>query len=178
VNILNLDNIAGLLLEMRDTRVILDSDVASLYNVETKRVNEAVKNNPEKFPDGYVFELNERELKSLRSKISSAKLSKTRAMPKAFTEKGLYMLATIIKSATAALTTISIIETFARLRELQRSIKEISETKNEQEKEKIIRNSGGLVSRIIHDDLEITDTETSVELNFAVVKLKHVVKRK
>src|SRR5690606_16057599 len=101
----------------------------------------------------------------LRSKISSAKLSKTRAMPKAFTEKGLYMLATIIKSATAALTTISIIETFARLRELQRSIKEISETKNEQEKEKIIRNSGGLVSRIIHDDLEITDTETSVELN-------------
>ena len=62
--------------------------------VETKRINEAVRNNPDKFPDDYMFELTEEELQVLWSKFSTAKMSnKNRYMPKAFTEKGLYMLA-------------------------------------------------------------------------------------
>jgi hypothetical protein len=74
---------------------LIDSDVAELYKVETKRVNEAVKNNPDKFPQDYMFEISEEEFLDLRSKFSTAKFSKTRALPKTFTEKGLYMIATI-----------------------------------------------------------------------------------
>jgi hypothetical protein len=71
-------------------KVILDSDMAELFSVETKRINEAVKNNPNRFPQGYLFELTSNELDDLRSKFSTAKFSKTRSLPKAFTEKGLY----------------------------------------------------------------------------------------
>ena len=101
------------LLEIRGQRVILDSDVARLYGVET--------NNPDKFPDGYIITLNngEWETSSLRSKISTLKTSgrgeHTKYPPKAFTEKGLYMLATILKSPKATQTTIAIIETFAKI---------------------------------------------------------------
>lgn len=91
-------------------QVILDSDVAALYGVETKRVNEAIKNNPDKFPDGYILQLTPSEWEDLRSKISTTKSAKVRYAPKAFTEKGLYMLATILKSPVATQTTIGIIE--------------------------------------------------------------------
>ena len=74
-NIVNFKDVEKALLEIRGQRVILDSDVARLYGVETKRVNEAVKNNPDKFPDGYIITLNngEWETSSLRSKISTLK---------------------------------------------------------------------------------------------------------
>jgi len=88
--------------EIRQHPVIVDADFAALYGVETKRVNEAVKNNPDKFPEDYMFVLTSDELKDLRSKISATNLSaKSRSLPKAFTEKGLYMLATILKSQRA-----------------------------------------------------------------------------
>ena len=109
---------------LRDQQVILDSDVAELYGVETKRVNEAVSNNPEKFPEGYIWELTEEEVLALRSKISTLKKAgrgqHSKYPPKAFTEKGLYMLATILKSPEAVETTIAIVEAYAKLRELSR----------------------------------------------------------
>jgi hypothetical protein len=84
---------------LRNQQVILDCDVAELYGVETKRINEAVGNNPEKFPEGYIFELGNQEVASLRSNFSTLKIAgrgqHTKYPPKAFTEKGLYMLATI-----------------------------------------------------------------------------------
>lgn len=95
------------IITVRDQQVILDCDVAELYGVETKRINEAVRNNPEKFPKGYVFELDKQEYMMLRSKFSTAKISsKSRSLPQVFTEKGLYMLATILKSPLAVQTTI------------------------------------------------------------------------
>ncbi|GAP72377.1 hypothetical protein SAMD00024442_3_100 [Candidatus Symbiothrix dinenymphae] len=103
--IVKFNQVEDKVLNLRGESVILDSDVAMLYGVETKRVNEAVKNNPDKFPDGYIFDLNGYEFEHLRSKISTANFSKTRVMPKAFTEKGLYMLATILKSPMATETT-------------------------------------------------------------------------
>lgn len=86
---------------LRDTKVILDSDVASLYGVETKRVNEAAKKNPDRFPEGYIIALNDIETGNLRSKFSTTNLTKIRVNPNAVTEKGLYMRATILKSAKA-----------------------------------------------------------------------------
>lgn len=88
---------------LRGCSVLLDRDVAALYGVETKHVNQAVRNNPGRFPMGYVIELSKDELEDLRSKFLTANVSsKSRVPPKAFTERGLYMLATILKSGRAA----------------------------------------------------------------------------
>jgi len=86
-------------------------DVAAVYGVTARQVNEAIKNNPEKLPEekGYIIRLTEREFTDLRSKFSTAKWSKRRTLPNAITEKGLYMLATILKSADAVEATFAII---------------------------------------------------------------------
>ena len=93
---------------LRGQQVILDRDVAQLYGVETKRVNEAIKNNPNKFPYGYLFELDKYEKKELVEKFDRFNsLKHSTVSPTAFTERGLYMIATILKSAKATETTIS-----------------------------------------------------------------------
>ena len=125
--------VESMILVIRGVNVILDADVAYLYGVETKRINEAVKNNPDKFPEDYMFELTNDELQVLRStrstanilwsKISTAKYStKSRTLPKAFTEKGLYMLATILRSKKSIEVTFAIIETFVKVREMKREL--------------------------------------------------------
>ena len=101
----------------------------------------------------------------------------TRALPKAFTEKGLYMLATILKSAQATQTTLAIIETFTKIRELSRTVNELSDLKEKQQKD-LMQKSEKLIAEILDDDLETTETETSIELNLAVLKFKHTIKRK
>ena len=98
LSIVKFEEIENKILELRGQKVILDSNVAELYGVETRDINKAVKNNPDKFPNGYILKLNKAEFEDLRWKISTAKFSKTRILPNAFTEKGLYMLATILKS--------------------------------------------------------------------------------
>ena len=162
--------------------MILDRDVANLYEVETKRINEAVKNNQDKFPNGYIIELNKDEWNSLKSKISTLESNgrgkHTKYVPKAFTEKGLYMLATILKSSKATQTTIAIIETFSKIRELSRTIKEISAAKKEDDKNSLMKKSGEIIASVLEDDLEISEKETTIEINFAVLKFKHTIKKK
>lgn len=101
---------------LRNTEVMLDSDLAELYGVETKRINEAVKNNPDKFPNDFMFECTETEWEILRSKFSTSNWGGRRHTPKAFTEQGVYMLATVLKSTQATEVTISIMRTFTKLR--------------------------------------------------------------
>jgi hypothetical protein len=177
-DILKIENLKELIIEIREQSVLLDSSVAEIYGVETKRINEAVKNNPDKFPQDYMFELNELEFEDLRSKISSTKFAKTRVAPKAFTEKGLYMIATILRSKQAVDATFAIIETFSKIRELSRSIKELSLAKDKAEQKSLMQKSGELIADIFDDDLQTSDTETSIELNFAVLKFKHTIKKK
>jgi len=177
-DIVKIENLKDLIIEIRGQSVLLDSDVANIYGVETKRINEAVRNNPDKFPQNYLFELSQDELANLRSKFSTAKLSKTRVAPKAFTEKGLYMLATILKSPVATQATISIIETFTKIRELSRNIKELSAIQDKAQQKALMQRSGELMAEIFDDDLQTSDTETSIELNFAVLKFKHTIKKK
>lgn len=177
-DILKQNTIEKKLLIIRNQQVILDSDVAELYGVETKRINEAVKNNPEKFPEGYVFEINTDEFEDLRSKFSTTNFSKTRVSPKAFTEKGLYMLATILKSKKATETTIAIIETYAQIRELSRTVVALTETQEDDKQKSLMTKSAKIISDVLGDDLNVSDTETSIELNFAVLKFKHTIKRK
>ena len=89
-DIVKIENLKELIIGIRSEKVLLGADVAMIYGVETKRINEAVKNNPDKFPQDYMFELSEAEFAVLRSKLSTAKFSKTRVVPKAFTKKGLW----------------------------------------------------------------------------------------
>lgn len=166
------------IIPLRDSEAILDADVAELYGVKTKEINQAVRNNPEKFPVGYVLELSEQEFTDLRSKILTANISsKSRVLPKAFTEKGLYMLATILKSPRAAQVTIAIIETFAMVRQLKRELRTLHGEADDKKQQSRMRHFGEMLSNIVMPDLETSETESSLEINFLIGKIKHTVKR-
>ena len=189
---LGLEIIEEKLIEIRNKKVILDCDVAHLYGIETKRVNEAVKNNPEKFPEGYVIYLDEEETDFLRSSNSIVEIGDepveifdrfknikhSTVRPKAFTDKGLYMLATILKSPKSTQTTIAIIETYSKLVQFSKAIQSISENKNEKTNKELIEKGRTILSEILVGETQLDETETSIELNFALLKLKHIVKRK
>jgi len=112
--------IEDMIYEIRGVQVMLDSDIAKLYQVETKRVNEAVKNNPLKFPERFSLVLTNDEVKELRSKISTLEIrgqgKYSKYAPRVFTEQGLYMLATILKSKVATEVSIAIMDTFVKMR--------------------------------------------------------------
>lgn len=172
------ENIGPRLIMLRNQPVLLDSDVASIFGVETKRVNEAVKRNREKFPDDYMFALDKQEIATLRSQIATSNIGRggARYEPKAFTEKGLYMLATILKSKQAVEATFGIIETYAQVRELQTTLTSLHNDKKPNKG--LISRFSELLSDIILPELRPDESETSVELNFFIGKLKHTVKRK
>ncbi len=115
MDINKLEEVENRIIVIRNQKVILDSDLAGLYGVETRDINKAVKNNPDKFPKGYFFEVSKEEKMELVENFHHLnRLKFSPSMPKAFTEKGLYMIATILKSPKATQTTIAIIETFAK----------------------------------------------------------------
>ena len=175
---INLEKVKSSIVELRSQKVIIDRDVAVIYGVETKRVNEAVKNNPDKFPQDYMFELTQDEFDILRSKFSTTKFSKTRTLPKVFTEKGLYMIATILKSKQALNATFAIIETFASVKELTTTVRELSENPPKDKQQSLMQKSGEIMAELLDSDLQTEESETSIELNFAVMKFKHTIKKK
>ena len=164
---------------LRGQQVILANHVAELYGVETREISQAIKNNPEKFPEGYVFELDKREKGEVIKIFDNlGNLLYSPANPKAFTEKGLYMLATILKSPKAVETTIAIVETYAKLRELSRVMAAIpQQEENSVEQKTLLQRGGQLVEDLMTDVLPVQSSETSFELNLAMLKFKHLVKR-
>ena len=158
--------------------MILDANVAELYGVETKHVNQAVRNNRDKFPADYVFELTPDEVNDLRSKFLTANVSpKSRVLPKAFTEKGLYMLATILKSKQATAATFAIIETFAKVRALKRELVDLHEETDKKRQTQRLNRFGEMLTDIVMPDLDTVETESSLELNFFIGKIKYTVRR-
>lgn len=179
---ISFEDVRGKIVEVRGQKVILDYAVAELYGVETREINQAVRNNPRKFPKGWMFELDGQESAVLRSKIlmlkaesGSGKHSKHNY--KAFAERGLYMLATILKGEQATDTTIAIIDAFAKLRELSRTISEMTQNPDKYQQKTLMQKSGEMMETLFGDALSTSETETEIELNFAVLKLKHTVKR-
>ena len=165
---------------LRKQPVLLDTDVAELYGVETKRVNEAVRNNPKKFPSGYIFELDKYEkIEVVENFDHLKKLKFSSVSPTAFTERGLYMLATILKSEQAVNTTLAIVDTFVRVRELARTMEALQEVQDGGDQQKtLLHRIGALLSEMISRNLTTNSSETEIELNFAVVKIKHKFIRK
>ena len=159
---------------IRDKQVILDRDVAELYGVETKRINEALKNNPDKFPDGYVITLNIKEKDELVENFDRFKtLKHSTVEPHAFTEKGLYMLATILKSPLATEVTIAIIETFSKVREVSRAIAKVNDDAEkgimpkEEEQGKIQH----LMGEVLADNLPLKMRKMAFSLNLGFLKV-------
>jgi phage regulator Rha-like protein len=175
---IGINDVEGKIAVIRKMQVIADADVAELYGVETKRINEAVRNNPDKFPPQYMFVLNKNELQELRSNISSTNVSAmNRNSTKVFTERGLYMLATILRSDRAMAVTFAIIETFFKVRSLKRELLELhNETDKERQKSKM-QHFGEVLTDIVMPDLQTSETESSLEINFLIGKIKHTVKR-
>ena len=167
--IVKFENLQDHIIVIRDQKVLLDVYVAEIYGVETKRINEAVKNNPDKFPSGYIIKLDKTEWDGLKSKFSTSIKGGKVKLPTAFPEKGLYMLATILKSPQAVQATLAIIEAFSRIRELSRNIKTLSNIKDKTEQQNLMQKSGEIIAELLDDDLQTTDTETSIEMNFAVL---------
>ena len=177
------------MLPVRGQQVLIDRDVAALYGVETKRINEAVRNNPDKFPEGYIFELTEaetEEVKAITAKNDDFEdekfdrktiSSKTRYAPKAFTDRGLYMLATILKSPRATQTTIAIIDTFAKVKELSRCLSAMKEDTDMETKQSLVQRTGTLLNELINADDKDSNENVAMELNMMSVSL-HVKKNK
>lgn len=169
-----------MILDINGGKYLLDRDVANLYGVSTKRINEAAKNNPVRFPKGYIIEIDKNQKDKLVENFDRfSTLKHSSAKPKAFSEKGLYlyMLATILTSPKAVETTINIIETFAKIKELSKNIKAISTTTNKKEQAGIMAKSGKIIAEILDDDLVTNESETTIELNFAMLKFKHTIKK-
>jgi len=172
-------DIEARIVRIRGENVLIDGDVADFYGVATKRINEAVKNNRDKFPGPYLMQLTSSELRELVENFDRfGRLKHSTARPKAFTEKGLYMLATILKSKKATETTFAIIETFARIRQLSRTLNQLTETENEAQQKALMQKSGEIIAEVLGEGLKTTDTETTVELNVAFLKVKHTIKKK
>ena len=113
-------NIEEMIYEIDEKEVMLDSDLAKLYHVETKRINEAVNRNKEKFPERISWTLDKNEFQNLRSQFATSSSTSNyggrRYTPRVFTEQGVYMLATVLKSKTAIEVSIRIMDSFVKMR--------------------------------------------------------------
>lgn len=176
---IDLNDVQDKMITIRNQNVILDSDAAALYGVETREINQAVKNNPQKFPEGYIVSLNKDEWAILKSKFLTSSWGGKNKLPSAFTEKGSYMLATILKGEKATATTIAIVEAFAKVRELSNAVRELVKTPDDTQKQaSVMQKSGEILSDIVEKELKMTGTETSFEINLlSAVKIKHTIKR-
>jgi hypothetical protein len=133
--------------------------------VSTKEINQAVNRIAEKFPNGYIFELSLDEKKELVTNCDRfTSLKHSTVAPKAFTERGLYMLATILRSPKAVNTTIAIIDTFAQLKEITKAIYDFSKAETNEKKIKIFENSTEVMANLLDNELTVSQHETQFKL--------------
>jgi hypothetical protein len=110
---------------IRGQKVMLDDDLAELYGVETRRLNEQVKRNIERFPDDFMFTLSEEEFANLISQIATSKWGGRRKSPNAFTEHGVLMLSSVLNSKQAIQVNIQIMRIYAKIREMLLAHKDV-----------------------------------------------------
>ncbi len=132
------------ILILREQRIMLDKDLADLYGVETKILNKAVKRNLDRFPEDFMFQLNSQEFMNLKFHFGTSSWGGTRKLPYAFTEQGIAMLSSVLRSERAVQVNIEIMRIFVKLREFSISNKELAarmkmlESKFEKHDEQII----------------------------------------
>ena len=119
-------SVANLILEIRGQKVILDSDLAALYEVETKRLNQQVTRNTERFPMDFMFHLTNKEFVNLKLQIATSRWGGRRTLPYVFTEHGAIMAATVLNSPKAVEMSVYVVRTFVKLRTLALQYKELT----------------------------------------------------
>ena len=118
VQLLPLEAITHHIVVLREQKVLLDSDLAALYGVQTRRLNEQVRRNRGRFPKDFIFELTAEEFANLKSQFATSSWGGRRKLPLAFTEHGAIMAATILNSPRAVEVSVYVVRAFVRLREL------------------------------------------------------------
>jgi hypothetical protein len=129
LELLPIESIALRIMSLRSRRVILDSDLASMYDIPTKRFNEAVKRSLAKFPDDFMFQLNDDEFASLRSQSATLKIGRghhRKYAPYAFTEHGAIMAATLLSSPRAIQVSVYVVRAFVQLQALSLTHQDIA----------------------------------------------------
>jgi ORF6N domain len=120
------ENLAALVLLVRGEKVLLDADLADLYGVATKVLNQAVKRNIDRFPADFMFQLSPEEWARMRSQTVTASRRNVSALPYAFTEQGVAMLSSVLRSQRAVEVNIAIMRTFVQLRRLMDSNRDLA----------------------------------------------------
>nr|WP_287938950.1 ORF6N domain-containing protein [Algoriphagus sp.] len=153
------ERVLQLIHKIRNQKVMLDSDLAEMYGVPTKRLNEQVKRNLDRFPDDFMFQLNQEEWENLKSQIATASWGGRRTLPYVFTEQGVSMLSSVLNSPQAIQVNISIMRVFVKVREwalnygeLALKIKELE--KNSSEHHEHIAHSYQLIEELLRPTFE------------------------
>jgi len=120
-----LETIQTNIYNIRGTKVMLDSDLASLYEVETKVLNQAVKRNIARFPSDFMFQLSKLELEKLRSQNVTTKFTMSRTTPFVFTQNGIAMLSSVLRSSISVQVNIQIMRTFTKMQEFALGYKDV-----------------------------------------------------
>ncbi len=187
MKLVNFKTFEDKLIKLNNQFVLLDKDVAKLYEIEPKRLREQLKRNIEKFPKDYAFQLSDKEVDFMVSQNATpSKQHFGGSNPWVFTEKGLYMVATILKSKNALNATFTIIETFAKIKKLSRNINEIMNTEDKNKQKKLAEQSNQILEDIIEiepeiieddKDSEIIETTTKFEFNLGFAKVSKSIKK-
>jgi hypothetical protein len=187
MSIIKFDTIENKLIKYNNEWVLLDKDVAFLYEIEPKKLRQQVKRNINKFPNDYAHQLSEDDLDIMVSQnVTPSKQQFGGSLPYVFTEKGLYMVATILKSKKADEATFTIIETFAKVKELSRNINAIMKTEDAERQKELAQKSNKILEEIIEiepdiladdEDGEIIETTTKFEFNLGFAKVSRSIKK-
>ncbi|MBT5291956.1 MAG: ORF6N domain-containing protein [Thiotrichales bacterium] len=187
IETINFETFEGKLIKLKDTLVLWDKDVALLYEIEPKKLRQQLKRNIEKFPRDYAFQLSDQELALMGSQnVTPSKQQYGGTNPWVFTEKGLYMVATILKSKNALNATFVIIETFAKIKELSSNINSIMQTTDKKLQHYFAQKSNKILEEIIYiepdilqddEDGEIIETTTKFEFNLGFAKVSRSIKK-
>lgn len=132
---MELSVIKSKVLTVRGHRVLLDHDLSALYQVETRKLKQAVRRNIERFPSDFMFELTNEELENLRSQIVTSSSGGNRYLPFAFTEQGVAMLSSVLRSEKAVQVNIMIMRAFVMIRQYHTDYKDITDRLDSLEKE-------------------------------------------
>lgn len=163
------ENIQSKIYTIRAKKVMLDSELAEIYQTSTTRLMEQVKRNSDRFPEDFVFELSKDEFENLISQNATSRWGGRRKLPHVFTEQGVYMLATVLKGEVARDVTISIMRTFTKMREFSLSydslIKEITAIKedNQQHKKQTKENTKNIKLALEYLQQILEDTKKTEE---------------
>jgi len=186
MQVIKFETLENQLFTLRHTLVILDKDVAKLYEIEAKKLRQQLKRNLDKFPKDYAFQVSDRELDFMVSQnVTPSKKLYGGTNPWVFTEKGLYMVATILKSKNALNATFAIIETFFKIKQLSRNINAIMRTMDEDTQQQLAKDSSKILEAVIDIDSEILDNEdgeliettTKFEFNLGFAKVSRSIKK-